>query len=56
MYKSKVDESITFQTIDELRAAQAEALASEDVFLRNKVFEVTWIDDPTNNFSAESNG
>ena len=44
MYKSKVDESITFQTIDELRAAQAEALASGDVFLQNKLFEMTWID------------
>lgn len=46
MYKSKVDESITFQTIDELRAAQAEALASGNVFLQNKVFEMTWIDNP----------
>lgn len=51
MYKSKVDESITFKTIDELRAAQAEALASGDVFLRNKVFEMVWVDDATNGFT-----
>ena len=44
MYKSKVDETITFQTIDELRAAQAEALSSGDVVQQNKVFEMTWID------------
>ena len=56
MYKSRVDETITFQTIDELRAAQAEAIANGDEYLRNKLFEMTWIDDPTNNFSAESNG
>ena len=50
MYKSKVDESITFQTIDELRAAQAEAIASGDVFLQNKVFEMTWCDDTNTPF------
>jgi uncharacterized protein YlxW (UPF0749 family) len=44
MYKSKVDETITFQTIDELRSAQAEAIASGDAYLRNKLFEITWID------------
>lgn len=46
MYKSRVDETITFQTIDELRAAQAEAIANGDEYLRNKLFEMTWIDDP----------
>jgi hypothetical protein len=27
-----------------LRSAQAEAIASGDAYLRNKLFEITWID------------
>ena len=50
MYKSKVDETVTFQTIEELRAAQAEALSSGDIILRNTLFEMTWIDDTSTTF------
>ena len=45
MYKSKVDATIVFETIDELRAAQAEAIASGDEYIRNKLFEMAWCDD-----------
>lgn len=54
MYKSKVDETVTFQTIEELRAAQAEALSSGDIILRNTLFEMTWIDN--SNGTIQSNG
>lgn len=53
MYVSRVDKTVTFETHEELIAAQEAAVASGDIFVENKVFDMTWIDDPTDNFQAE---
>lgn len=44
MYVSRVDKTVTFETHEELIAAQEAAVASGDIFVENKVFDMTWID------------
>lgn len=44
MYISRVDETVTYNTHEELIAAQNAAVASGDIFVQNKVFDMTWID------------
>ena len=46
MYVSRVDETVTFATHGELIAAQDAAVASGDIFVENKVFDMTWVANP----------
>lgn len=54
MYVSRVDKTVTFETHEELIAAQEAAVASGDIFVENKVFDMTWID--TSHCTIPSNG
>lgn len=50
MYISRVDKTVTFETHEELIAAQEAAVASGDIFVENKVFDMTWVDDTSTTF------